>query len=181
MILRKLAIPLALFAGVISCVPKEAEKIKEEDPPYFDIKAYFGKEADRLRLAQPLVTKVVAKDGDEELKTLRIQDWQRELDFFIASDINKVDWYDLYEIEKTDSSLTYTALDSALRTRRIQILTDGSDAEIRRITILNRDKNPLYRSEEALEYLPDTAYSILKEQHVRVLGESHYSISGTFK
>lgn len=146
--------------------------------PFFGIEAYFNGEATRLQHLNPRIVKSVSKNGDTERREIQIDNWKNELTLFIESEINKPAWRTSYRADSLDTVITYTSLDPALRTQRIDIKKHG-DGSVKNISIHNRVTNMLYQSDELLDYYPDSLYRINKRQHVRIIGESHYTVSGT--
>ena len=81
----------ALISG--SCAEKEAEKEKPQSP-FFDLKAYFQTEIERLQAEQPRVRKTVMIGGQQEEKKLTRLNYEEELKVFLDSDINRTSWWD---------------------------------------------------------------------------------------
>jgi hypothetical protein len=172
---RPLLYGLCLFF-FSSC--SRSEKTELINPTYFDIKSYFINEASSLSVGKSLVLKEVNRNGEKEVKNILIQDWEKEFDLFIQSDINKPSWTSSYKVENLGDTTIYNALTPNLRTRVIQIIKTNN--EINSILIKNESLNKLYKSYEYLTYYPDSTYIIEKVQQVRFLGENNYKIIGTF-
>ncbi len=172
----------ALLLSVMSCTGtgqvSDARTVTDS-PAYFSLAKYFDSEAQRLHLRNRLVTKTVSKNGERESHAIRIGNWQNELALFIDSEINKPAWRASYRVDSLDDRITYTSLDSTLRTQRITVETKA-DGSVKRISVHNRVANMLYRSDERLDYHPDSLYRIDKHQRVRVIGTSRYTVSGVF-
>lgn len=168
-----LVIPLIGFA----CCSGDIKQEVSEQSRYFSIKHYFEKEASKFNGLHSIITKTVEKNGEGQKRTIAIKDWKKEFDFYILSDINKPDWKNSYQIDSSENSLLYKALDSALRTRYIQIEKDVH-GDVKHILIFNRDVNALYKSSEMLNYFPDSLYEIYKIQQVKLLGTNSYRIKG---
>lgn len=146
---------------------------------YFDIRSFFESEATRLKKTNPFIEKQVMQNVDQEIKRLRIQDWNNELNLFIESDINKPSWRKSYAISNTRNETVYTAMEDKLRTRKV-VIEKSIRGEVIHIYIQNHTQNLLYTSSETLNYYPDSLYQISKQQEVRLLGTNNYSISGKF-
>lgn len=146
---------------------------------YFDLKSYFEHEASRLNSEKPKINKTVNDNGKIETKTLQDTLWVKELAVFINSNINKPAWSKSYSVVKTDTSEIYTAIDSSLKTKSIQILRSSGDA-IKSIKIVNRTSNELYDLDEWLTYSPDHFYIIERKQKAKLLKESFFKIEGRF-
>jgi hypothetical protein len=81
-------------------------------------------------------------------------------------------------VSKKDSITTYTAISPELKTQRI--IVDKENGKVKSINIYNHTKNMLYETSENLSYYPDSVYSIDKTQHVLLLGNNRYIITGKF-
>jgi hypothetical protein len=153
-------------------------KQAEEKPTtlvYTDIKAFFESEATRLTKNKTLVNKTIHQNGSSESKNKISINWQDELNLFISSDINKPAWKDSYKIINDSSRTSYYSIDSGLRTKEVHINTD-INGKPTRFYIKNINKNKLYESTEVLIYIPDSAYSIEKNQSVFLLGKNNLFI-----
>jgi hypothetical protein len=150
----------------------------EEKPSklaYIDIKGFFESEAIRLTKNKTLVNKKILQDKTSESKSEISINWQDELILFIASDINKPAWKDSYKIINDPLKTSYHSIDSGLRTKEIQINKDVNGKPTR-FYIKNITKNKLYESTEILIYIPDSTYSIEKNQSVFLLGKNNILI-----
>jgi len=145
---------------------------------YFDIKEFFEGEINRLSNEKPTIYKEIQKNGQKEGKTITIKDWAKELDLFIESDINKPAWLTSYKTDINSDTTNYTALADELRVRSVQIIK--IENRIASIKIESRDVNKLYESNERLSYYPDSLYVIKKSQHVKIIGNNNYQITGDF-
>lgn len=162
-----------IFAS--SCADEEKSSIRL---PYIDIKGFFESEIERLTTSKTRVNKLVEQNGNSETKKNLNVDWDDELALFVASDINKPSWRNSYKIIKNSHSIIYTAVDTNLRTREIEIKQNDVQRPIY-IRIKNITRNNLYESSEELIYNIDSGYSINKNQKVRFLGKNSYKISGS--
>lgn len=147
---------------------------------YFDLRGYFKAEATKLlaKVPEPIL-KTVIHNGVTESKRIKIDNWPRELNLFIESDINKPAWRDSYKIQQSDHTTIYMATDSTLKTR--EIIINKKDDKVQWIIIFNYTQNILYTNREKLIYAPDSIYQIEKTQHVKLLGINRYTITGHFK
>ena len=166
-----------LLAALYGCKPE----VKQSNGTlkYFNLSGYFKAEAIRLAKQGKPVIKTVSYNGQPETKNILIKNWTREFDPLSGSDINKAAWNDSYRIVKSDSAITYSAIDTNLRTRQIVIrLKAGKPASV---VIDNFTKNMLYQTREKLVYYPDSVYRIEKHQHVKLLGVNNYQITEKFR
>ena len=156
-----------------ACKPE----IKKADDAFFDIKGYFEAEAGRLNTTSPAVLKTAVHNSVTQKHEVKITSWQTELALFTGSDINKPAWRNDYTESRKGTRLVYTANKPELKTRKI-VVERQPGGHVKYIAINNRLKNLLYTSSEKLVYIPDSVYTIEKHQHVRVIGDNHYKISG---
>ncbi|MOA34871.1 hypothetical protein D3C78_1562840 [compost metagenome] len=143
------------------------------------MKNYFEQEVSRLNTEKPKISKTVNDNGKIETKSIQDTLWVKELAVFINSNINKPAWSKSYNVVKTDTSEIYTAIDSSLKTKSIQILRTSGDA-IKCIKIVNRTSNELYDLDEWLTYRPNHFYTIERKQKAKLLKESYFKIEGRF-
>jgi hypothetical protein len=150
---------------------------------FFDLKGYFEAESARLTKINRPVTKTAVHNSSTETKKLYISSWKTELSLFIESDINKPAWKASYRASNSEGITTYTAIDSALKTR--YIIIKKQQGKVKLILIYNYKKTTLfgkalYWTTESLSYVPDSMYRIQKTQYVRTLGRNKYFIKGLF-
>lgn len=147
---------------------------------YFSLANYFGQEADRLQQNNLQIVKTVSRNGESEKKQIQVTDWRDEFALFIDADINKPAWQNSYRVDSTGSSLTYTSIDPKLRTKEVRV--EKSDTgTVTHIQVTNHVSNMLYQTDEQLDYYADSLYRINKQQKVRVIGESQYTIVGEWQ
>ncbi|HWZ14583.1 MAG TPA: hypothetical protein VNW95_05035 [Mucilaginibacter sp.] len=120
--------------------------------------------------------KTVTHNGVTQSKKVRIGNWERELDLFIGSDINRPAWKDSYTVTISGDITIYRAKDFKLKMRQMDIKKDKD--KVQWVLIFNRTKNLLYETTEKLSYFPDSLYSIEKYQHVKLMGNNTYSVQG---
>ena len=146
---------------------------------YFDLHGYFKKQAAALAKKSEIL-KTVDHNGAAESKRVKINDWTKEFNSFIESDINKPTWRDSYKIQQSGHTTIYMATDTTIKTREI-IINKKEDGNVQWIKIYNFTHNPLFTSKENLTYVPDSMYKIEKTQHVKLLGINRYTITGYLK
>lgn len=151
---------------------------QKETHPYFDLKGYFAGEAARLNAEQPRIHKTVMVNDSTESKDLRIADWQKELSIFSDADLNKSAWKGLFQVKNTDSIELYTSDNEKVPVKELKIIK--KNGKVQGLQILIRNSNTLYTSSDTLSYFPDSLYEVKKNQHIRLLTEKKYRISGKF-
>jgi hypothetical protein len=171
---------VVLFSAIflLSC-SKNSGNVKA-DHTYFDLDSFFLKEASRLQILNPEVHKSVSRNSEAQTKKVSGINWKNELGLFTESDINKPAWKDSYKVIRTKDEIIYHAMDIGLRTREIKI-SKNANGSVQKITIENQTINKLYQSFEELLYIPDSLYRIDKKQHILLIGDNQYLISGKFK
>lgn len=167
-----------LTLSSISCT-SENKKAEVHEIYYFDLKSYFTKEAQKYSEQNIIITKSIAHNQSVENKDLKISNWLEEFALFIDSDINKKAWKDSYTKDSLTNKLIFKAKEEELKTQLIEIEFKLNKPS--KIKIINKSHNYLYKTDEVLEYIPDSLYIINKDQKVTVLGTNNYTIKGILK
>jgi hypothetical protein len=175
-LLITIGLGFSLISGLQACRPDIKEN--RANMKYFDLQGYFKGDSARLSRSNPTILKKVEHNNIAESKKIHIKNWGTELSLFSQSYINKPAWKDSYSIITNGNTVTYRALDTALKTRSISI--QKINGKIKCITIFNSSNNTLYHTQEKLSYFPDSLYLIQKVQSVMLLGTNRYTISGKF-
>lgn len=170
---------IAIYVSMLFMAACKPEVKQGSGHKYFDLKKYFETEAARLNASRPNITKTVTFNGQPEKKMVTIKNWEQEFDLFSGSDINRPSWRDSYRMIARGDSVTYTAVDDNLRTRRIIIVQKNH--KVVHVDISNFTQNLLYKTTEHLVYIPDSVYRIEKHQSVKILGDNDYQIYGKLK
>lgn len=166
---------LILFLGACnSTAPK-----KQLPAKYFDLKGYMAKEVTRLKIMNPEIDKTVTVNKATEQKRLKIADWQKELSMFADADINKSAWQGLFKLTKTKDLETYTSDNEKVPVKVLKI--HYKLGKVKEIEVLISNTNSLYTSNDTLSYFPDSLYALQKTQHIKLLNEKNYRITGKFK
>lgn len=134
------------------------------DSPFYDLKTFFNGEIERLTKEQPNVLKRVAIQEKKEEKQFDQLNYKQELQAFVDADINKVAWFDRYEIDSIQENqslkqLTYTAKSPKLKTRSIQITFDDQQA-IQEVKMAIGTENQVAGSKKELTYTTNQGYKI---------------------
>jgi hypothetical protein len=171
---------LIFACGVLfcsACTLKEQDKIAVKT--YFDMESYFKQEAARLTKANQAIDKTVLVNGKTEEKKLLIKNWEKEFSSFIDADINKASWRGSFKLTKTDSLTTYTSNSEKIPVKKLEITY--KDNKVMAIKVFVTNTNDLYTSQDSLSYYPDSLYQIKKTQHIKLMDEKKYQITGKFK
>lgn len=180
--LRLLCVLCGLF--LVSSCSKEAQEKKSEPGKFFDLIAYFSKEADALNATKPEIKKTIIKDGETETKTFSDSiDWKKELKIFSENSINKPAWKDSFSAdtikEGSSNTITYKTADEKISVKEIVIVTD-SLWQPTAISIKRDAKNFLYTSQQTLHYSAQKSYRLDSEMHVRWTFDTKFSVEGVF-
>jgi hypothetical protein len=165
---------LLVFYG---CNP--AAKNQRDTFNYFDLKGYFEKEAARLTKNNPAITKTVTVNDAAESKETRIADWTKELAIFSDADLNRNAWKGLFKAVNAGNQEIYTSDQEKIPVKEVRIIK--RNGEVYQIRILVKNTNILYSSADTLSYYPDSLYQVKKKQHIKLLAEKRYTITGKFK
>lgn len=169
-----LAILMLLFGA---CAP-EGSKKQPSALLYFDLKGYISKEASRLKQLNPRISKTVMVNETAEEKNLKIADWTRELSAFSDADINKLAWQGLFKRHKERGAEVYVSDDDKVPVKSLRI--NYAAGKIAAVHLLISNANSLYTSNDTLSYYPDSLYQVRKTQHIILLKEKSYRITGKF-
>lgn len=161
----------------LGCI-NDTEVAQQRELTYFDIKGYFEGEVSRLNKVKPTISKSVEVNDSLERKQLKIADWQKELSIFSDADINRASWKGLFTVSKQQGSERYVSDNEKVPVKEIQITFDQK--HLKSLLIIVKNSNSLYTSQDSLFYYPDSLYRVKKIQHIKLLKEKQYEISGRF-
>ena len=152
-----------LFSG---CYAGEVERDLNREP-FFDLAGYIDAQVDSLTALRPTVEKTVVLNGTEETKQLTDLNFATDLRLFREADINKPAWLDKYSVATEERggsrARIYTATDSSLQTRLLEVVT-GPEDQPERILIERRTGTVLSDGNHRLVYSPASGYEIHTEQ-----------------
>lgn len=135
--------------------------------PFFKLESYFDREITRMDSLHPVLLKKVTINGKTEEQRIEATHFEDELQVFRRSDINRPSWSDKYQIDsllEADrlTAVRYTALDTSLNTRLLQI--SYQDGKVAEIEIRNKTRSAIASTEQHLFYRPDQSYRIESRQ-----------------
>ncbi len=166
------------FLIIFFCSCSQKEENIPQSEPYFNIKNYFEKEADRLTKLSLIVHKTVSIDGVSEQKRVKISDYKKELNTFISSDINKASWRGAFTVKKEEDQTFFTTENEKVPVKKVHIRFKNNS--VKSIQIIVQTTNILYHSADTLTYFPDSLYEIKKTQKIKLLKEKKYVVIGRF-
>ena len=166
----------------ISC-SNQSTTVQDSEKPFYDLKTFIGEEANRLNQEKVIYVKTISIDGEEERIEIESINWQKELEIFSQSDINRKDWFHKYSIDSTknEESLTieYEANSPKLKIRLLRIQLE--DSLVKKIEIRKYVKSLVNTSEEFLTYYPEKGYLLNRKQKTPFSAEKNYNINTSFK
>ena len=152
-------------------------EVKSSQINYVDLKGIIEAEILKLKRAKARVNKTVMHNGQSEsLSNIEVK-WEDELALFNESDINKSAWQNRYRVIEKTGITEFQAIDSNLRTKVI-VVRYNQNKEPVYIHIKNQTNNSLYQTSEILSFIPDSIYTIIKDQKVILLGKNRFEITG---
>ncbi len=149
--------------------PVSAKVVKS----FFDLKGYFEGEVQRLH-SFGKARKIVMADGKHEERIIDNVHFERELDAFSSSDINRPPWSDKYTVDSIFNEqmelvqLVIKADDEKLKTRKVTV--DFERTIIAKVDIENNTSSSIATSSQRLIYQPAIGYSIESHQKVTMAG-----------
>ena len=146
---------------------------------YFDLDSYFKLEANRLTKSNLQIYKTVVVNGESEEKKIKINNWEKEFETFISSDINKSSWRGSFKVKKDYSTEIYVTDNEKIPIKKVEIFYRND--KISGIKIIINTSNRLYISKDTLSYYPDSLYQIKKVQKIKLMDQKTYQIIGKFK
>lgn len=170
-----LAMAACLLLG--SCNNSDNANSQEQHSGYYAIQSFFKQEVDSLNRSNPMVHKTVGKGTDEESKSIQIKDWNAELGAFLSVDLSKAAYTGMYAVDSTAQRINYTALSKDVDIQSLSITFD-EQGQVASVVIVRNENNFLYQNKEKLSYVRGEEYAMSKEQHILLLGTSHYKITG---
>lgn len=175
--MRKVLCLSGILLFFYGCNP--SEKKQKNVLSYFDLKGYFEKEAIRLNKSNPVFSKTVMVNGVTETKKIRLGDWKKELAVFSDVDMNRSAWKGLFQVKTTAGQELFSTDHEKVPVKEVRIIKRNN--KVYGIRILVKNANMLYSSSDTLSYYPDSLYQVKKKQHIKLLAEKNYSITGIFK
>jgi hypothetical protein len=141
------------------------------DQRFFDLSNYFKAEQKRLsKLTSPFTKKAVV-NGNEEIKVFESLDFEKELAMFVDSDINRIAWFDKYQVDSSFvngqlHSIEYITTDQSLKTQGLTIQLKNN--QVSRVDILRKSTSIAANIKQELTYQPNIGYSIISTQNTRL-------------
>ncbi len=171
-----------LLFVLVSC----AEKQVVETPKYFDIKGLFAKQIVELSAEKPNFTKSVELNSESETKQLSAINWEKELEPFLAADLNKPAFTQSYDVVETDSTLRYLLkIGEKKPISSIWMMKKRHKNQITFIEIASNDENLLYNWNKTLfatfEGNKLKKYSVKGSQKILIFAEEKFHIIGQRK
>ena len=172
---------IVLFLSVIvsllsvSCENHTAEESTQVETGYFPIHTFFQREVDSLQQSATKVEKTVGERDESETKTVTVGDWNTEMGAFLAVDLSKPAYINMFDVDSAANKIIYNAKSKDLDIQSLSI-SFNEHGEIEQVEITKQEDNMLYQNEEKLLYIRGQEYSMNKQQQILLLGSSQYQI-----
>ena len=175
----RILILLGLFFIVASCSKKPETKVP---PTYFDLKAFFKKESENLKVTETHIRKKIYTGNELEEKEFKNIDWSKELRPFSEADINKPAWKLSYTVDtfylQSQVNIVYKSKEAKLPIKKLEVILTNN--KVAMIKIASEKQNSYYHSVQNLFYEVGKGYSIQGGQKVILADSSNYSIEAIF-
>jgi hypothetical protein len=154
------------------------------DSSYFDTKAYFEHEANRLIEQHVLLKKNMTFDGQTDIQQRDTISWTKELRPFIDIDLRKPSYAkrlerDSLRIDEHHYQLIYTSNDKKTDLKKAILEFEDTDTIPQSMKVIITEKNTLYESEKTLTWYHDSAFYIEGHQEVNLTHPIKYRLQGT--
>jgi hypothetical protein len=171
----RIVILLGLFFIVTSCSKKPETKVP---PTYFDLRAFFKKESENLKVTGTHIRKKIYTGNELEEKEFKNIDWPKELRPFSEADINKPAWKLSYSVDtfylQTQVHVVYKAKEAKLPIKKLEVIFTNN--KVAMIKISSEKQNSYYHAIQNLFYEVGKGYSIKGGQKVILADSSKYSV-----
>ena len=161
------SLAVVLFYSCHSTI--QSTPVKKE----IDLPLFFQNESKNLLANKSKLVKSASKDGIFSSKEISNVDWHKEIfNFLDGIDFNK----SAYSKDSINDISSYHQIKGNSDTVIVQLFyTTG---RIDSIAVYKSIKNILFSNKEMISYKAGKNYSIQKDQHVLLLGDSKYYIQG---
>lgn len=170
-----------LFAG---CTKDPLDEYFEDDKKFYNLKAYFDNQINKLNARNQNVRKTITKDGRSEVIEVKTLNWVEELEVFKESDINKPAWRDAYITDtvylQKSTVISHDALNADNPVQHLVVTLDPKTGSCLRVSIDKHTDNFLYNSRQKLFYSAGEGYRIKGSLKVDYLFESEYEVDAEF-
>lgn len=156
----------------------------EDDKKFYNLKAYFMNQANKLAVRKQNVRKTITKDGRSEVVEMKSINWVEELEVFKESDINKPAWRDAYVTDtvflQKSTVISHDALNEDNPIQHLVVTLDPVTGSCLRVSIDKHTDNFLYTSRQKLFYSAGEGYKIKGSLSVKYLFDSEYEVDAEF-
>jgi hypothetical protein len=170
---------VGVFFLVVSCSEKQQASV---EPTYFDLKSFFKKEAESLKLTGMHIRKKIITGNDLEQKEFTNINWEKELRPFSESDINKPAWKLSYLVDtfylQSQVNVVYKSKEAKLPIKKLEVILKND--KVAMIKIDSEKQNSYYHSIQSLFYEVGKGYSIQGGQKVILADSSKYRVDAVF-
>lgn len=124
-------------------------------------------------------------DTKDQTTELRSPDWKKELEPFLAIDLQKVSYQGRFEVDTvtlgdTAYRIDYRATEKQTDLQYCTLVCDKQDGSMLSFSATFKHLNNLYQSTKTYTYSPLQGYSIKGDQQVKLVKPVDYEIEGIF-
>jgi hypothetical protein len=166
------------------CSNDPVDEYYENDKKFYDIRAYFDNQINKLKVRRQNVRKQITKNGRSHVLEMNTLNWVEELEAFKESDINKPAWRDAYLTDtiflEGSQVISHKAVNAENPIQTLVVTIHSETGDCLRVSIDKRTENFLYSSEQKLFYSAGEGYEISGNLSVKYLFNSEYEVEAEF-
>jgi len=175
----------AFFLVCLHACSTQTKPVRQD--VYFDNPAWFKEEIGRKQKQNPELIKNLQVDKDTSHLTIRPESWEKELEVFLETDLNKAVYSGKFKTDTIRSgagaqdSLTirYTAKEEDINVRYYSVVLVQNRVRNLQAEILNT--SPLLRSELKWSYWPDSGYSVQGSHEMKGIRSKHFLVNARYR
>jgi hypothetical protein len=171
---------LCVLTLLVSCDSNRTQK-----EIYWNSISYFQSETTRLTAERIGLHKKLLFDHKDQTTELLTPDWKKELEPFLAIDLQKVSYQGRFDVDTitvgdTAYRIHYQATEEQTDLQNCTVVCDKQNGSIISFSAKFNHLNNLYQSTKTYTYSPLQGYSIKGDQQVKLVNPVDYEIEGNF-
>ncbi len=164
---NRLSTVFGFLALMIAFSCQDSNEIQTDSIQYFDMHQFVQNEIEQLNKQNKTLKKIIYANDTSDTLFIQKPDWQKELQVFSSSNINKPTLYATYQVDTNVNIIQYQSLKTKNKVEALSIhYTTSNLSKIEKIEIRNRQENFITQSTEFLLYQPTQGYSIDIQQNL---------------
>lgn len=147
-----------------ACSSNTPSTVSSAPGPFFDLKSYFLTEIKRLEAQPNHIKKKAHLNENTEEDNVKLTSLEKDLSFFVDSDINKPSWTSKYKVDSIFTgnhlkSITHQATDPGLKVQKL-VIELRQDKAVEAVLINRQIQNFLSDVKYDMAYYPDSLLTI---------------------